>query len=298
MRGGCQKNEFDTVLNHTYAEEDEPAVNPEIPESAFRVGTYNLWVTNNGSGAYAWSARQSSLAQSIVDNDFDIFGFQECDATIQAQLPKLVAKIEDKYTWWFDQNSHIGIAYKGDRFQLSETKQVFWLSDTPDVKSTCWDGYNRVGVYVEVTDKIHNQSFGMIVTHGPLKSDEYRSKMATLLTARAELYAGNRLPVVLVGDLNTKPFEPAYTILTKDWTDSYTATPEEYVYGPIGTFNSHNVNTVLNTEERRIDYIFIRDAATSKFQLYSYRNDITTYLGLYPSDHCPVSVQMNITHTN
>jgi endonuclease/exonuclease/phosphatase family metal-dependent hydrolase len=295
----CAEDDFATQINTEYASSAAEAstTNPQITESSTRIGTYNLWVTSNGTGDYAWGYRRQNLAQSIVDNDFDIFGFQECDGTIQAQLPGLVAGISDVYDWWFDSNSHIGISYKRDRFALSDDKKVFWLSDTPDVSSKCWDGYTRVCAYVEVTDKLYNRKFGMMVTHGPLLSDEYRSMMAELLNKRVKLYSNDQLPVILVGDMNTKPTEPAYTTLTQTWIDSFSAVDEEYKSGPVGTFNSHSTATVLNTDTRRIDYVFAYDP-NKEIELLTYRVDITTYGGLYPSDHCPVSVQMNINHYN
>ena len=92
---GCE-DDFATVLN---LRDDEPAVpvdptpaDPDVAASAIKLGSYNLWISTKGTGDYLWTNRRPILAQSIVDNAFDIFGFQEADETIKNELPVLVAQ--------------------------------------------------------------------------------------------------------------------------------------------------------------------------------------------------------------
>ncbi len=294
----CSKPEEETVINTTKPS-TQPSGNendkPNFRPSTIKVGTYNVWVISNSdkNEGYQWRDRKARLAESIVKNDFDIFGLQEIDATIQNELPAAVKKLnDDKYEWVFNKYSHTAFAYNKKRFKVSNTT-IFWLSDTPDKQSKCWDGYDRLAIYTEVFDDISGKKFGLIATHGPLNEDQYRLNMANLLNARAAKYAKDQFPVILVGDLNTKTHEIGYTKLCEYWIDSYNAVPVKFKYGPVGSFNGHKTTNDLNDVTRRIDYIMFRDP-DNKVELLTYRNDNSTYDGFYPSDHCPVSVQFNL----
>lgn len=100
----CQ-DDFPTVLNTEYAQSDddtpEPGDEPGKEGEELSIGSYNLWISTKGVAEYSWTSRREVLARSIVDNDFDIFGFQEADATIQNELPVLVGNKGGKYEWWF-----------------------------------------------------------------------------------------------------------------------------------------------------------------------------------------------------
>ncbi len=291
---GCQRDYVDTVLNHIPAEDDSEVVMPETTENTLKIGTYNLWVVKNGTGDYVWSNRKDNLAQSIISNDFDFFGIQECDLTIRTELPELLDKLGGDYAWYLPTSQlNQGFVYKTTRLEQVGEPKYFYLSDTPDQKSTCWDGHGRGCVYVEFKDKVTGKKFALMSTHGPLEADEYRVKMADLLNARAAQYANDAFPVFCVGDMNMACTEPGYEQMLKYWKDCYEELDYTKRFGPLGTFNSHKTTTILNDVTRRIDYIFLRDKANT-VKLISYVNDITTYNGLYPSDHNPVSVQFEI----
>lgn len=76
LLAGCA-DDFPTELNHNYYQDDTPPAEPDITEQTVKLGTYNLWISNKGTGDYVWTHRRDILAQSIVNNDWDIFGFQE-----------------------------------------------------------------------------------------------------------------------------------------------------------------------------------------------------------------------------
>ena len=88
LLAGCA-DDFPTELNHNYYQDDTPPAEPDITEQTVKLGTYNLWISNKGTGDYVWTHRRDILAQSIVNNDWDIFGFQEANSTIQSELPTL-----------------------------------------------------------------------------------------------------------------------------------------------------------------------------------------------------------------
>ena len=219
LTAGCA-DDFKTVLNDKYYEDDTPSREPDITEQTLTLGSYNLWISGKGTGDYLWTNRRTVLAQSIVKNKWDIFGFQEANGTIQNELPTLVGQQGGKYEWWFVgrdsqdgvSGEALGIAYNPERFELTD-KHFFWISPTPDEMSYGWDelGYHRIAACAMVTDKLYNKQFFMMVTHAPLGA-----------TAR-------------------------------------------------------------------IDYIYSR----GDVELKSYKVDNTVYGNIYPSDHCPLTIQFD-----
>lgn len=201
LTAGCA-DDFKTVLNDKYYEDDTPSREPDITEQTLTLGSYNLWISGKGTGDYLWTNRRTVLAQSIVKNKWDIFGFQEANGTIQNELPTLVGQQGGKYEWWFVgrdsqdgvSGEALGIAYNPERFELTD-KHFFWISPTPDEMSYGWDelGYHRIAACAMVTDKLYNKQFFMMVTHAPLGATA-RAEGAKLLIEREKMYNPDGIP--------------------------------------------------------------------------------------------------------
>ncbi len=299
LLAGCAED-FPTQLNHHYYGDDTPPAEPDITEQTVSLGTYNLWISNKGTGDYDWTNRRNVLAQSIVNNGWDIFGFQEANTTIQSELPTLVADKGGNYKWWFvgrdsqdgRSGEAIGIAYNPDRFELSE-QHFYWLSATPDEVSYGWDevGYHRIACCAVVTDKLHGKQFFLTVTHMP-KADMARSEAAKLIIEREQMYNTKGMPSVLVGDMNATPDDAASSSFRSYWEDAREAVDARFVSGPVGTFNGHKITADLSVETARIDYIHTRGALALK----SYKVDNSVFGNIYPSDHCPVTIQADFNY--
>ena len=306
---GCEKEEpvrmpsgatedYDPGLPQEEPDEPDDPTDAPDPET-IRLGTYNLWGSGPASGdarydQYKWEARKEALARSIVDCRFGIFGFQEATRT---DLPDLVAAAGGHYEWWAvgrdaqdgGRGESVGIAWDSERFELSE-RRWFWLSATPDIPSYGWgEAYRRIAVAAVVQDKTTGKRFFMISTHGPL-DETARANAVRLLADRERAYNPDGLPSILVGDMNAAPDDAASNLLREHWEDARRVVPASAVYGPGGTFQSHNLQTNLSDETRRIDYVYVRGQAAPS----SYRVDDTVYGGIYPSDHCPVIVELKI----
>ena len=286
LLAGCA-DDFPTELNHNYYQDDTPPAEPDITEQTVKLGTYNLWISNKGTGDYVWTHRRDILAQSIVNNDWDIFGFQEANSTIQSELPTLVAGKGGNYEWWFvgrdsqdgKNGEALGIAYDPDRFELSD-RHYFWLSPTPDEMSYGWDevSYHRIACCAVVTDKAYGKQFFMMVTHMPL-ADMARSEAAKVIIEREQMYNTLGMPSVLVGDMNATQDDAASATFRTHWEDAYQATDPAFVDGPVGTFNGHKTSTDLSVSTARIDYIYTR----GQLSLKTYKVDNSIYEGIYPS---------------
>lgn len=61
LTAGCA-DDFKTVLNDKYYEDDTPSREPDITEQTLTLGSYNLWISSKGTGDYLWTNRRTVLA--------------------------------------------------------------------------------------------------------------------------------------------------------------------------------------------------------------------------------------------
>lgn len=111
--------------------------------------------------------------------------------------------------------------------------------------------------------------------------------MHRLLLARIKSIAGNS-PVICTGDFNATPSDVPITTLLADGLlqDSRQLTAAA-PYGPMGTFQ--DFSTAADPTER-IDYVFV----TSGIRVLTYGVLTDIRHGRYPSDHCPVAVEVGL----
>lgn len=268
------------------------------PSVELRIGTYNVWRSPIGKGDYAWEVRKDRLAQSIVDLDFDIFGIQEVDLTIQEELPGLLEKHgSPEYEWYiFSPYSQDGkgdkaqaVLFRKDKFDLIESHN-FWLSETPEIMSRAWDEqkYCRGGLCVVLKERESGKKVFVMHSHFPLGKEANRNS-ADVLIAMEKKYNKEELPSFLLGDLNNRPNTPTAQKLRTYWTDSYFYLPQDKREGSQATFNGADINRDMNTNQR-IDYVYFRNGANP----LKYHCSSRKYGGFWPSDHCAVYVDVKI----
>jgi len=264
-----------------------------------RVGTYNLWIHGTGTGEWAWAYRKHYLARSIVNNAFDVFGFQEMDGTIRSELPDLVREAGGtNLEWkWFGRTAQdgstgeaAGVAYNSDRLELLDFS-AYWISETPDVLSRGWDetGYYRIVTVSRFRERETGIVFRFSATHMPLATSA-KANGAVLIANREK--GMEEMPSFLVGDMNSKPTDPASVTFRTLWTDAYDAVPLAEHVGPVATFNGHNMDRDMTSSSSRIDYIYFRGTGVTAL---TYKVDDMRYNGVWPSDHLPVAVDFKIS---
>ena len=111
-----------------------------------------------------------------------------------------------------------------------------------------------------------------------------RVNSSKLILEKIKSFNPKNLPVVLTGDFNLNEKSEPIKIISKSLDDSFYHSKTK-PYGPKGTFQAFDINTV---PKDRIDYIF-----TQKFEVLNQRtvNDRRENL-LYPSDHFPVIAEL------
>lgn len=256
----------------------------------------------SGSNSNAWNftggpSRRERAVRVIVDEAPDIAGIQEVETNQVADLTGTNGP--PGYAWFgagrvdgLSAGQHELILYRADRFLRRETG-VFWLSETPDVPNSKYPGaaLTRIAVWARLLDRWSGRPCLVFSTHWDYASAAARLYSAQLIRSRIAELASNSW-VVITGDLNMQPTDPAYGALrgTNDLQSLQLRDAYRQVY-PVEQSNeltSHNFTG--NTAGKRIDYIFHTDEFTASAAAIVH----TSYDGgLYPSDHYPVTATLH-----
>lgn len=253
-----------------------------------KVMTYNIKYDNVNDTVNNWNDRKEKLIELIEHYGPSFIGIQEA-------LYRQVTYIDSSLTDF----SYIGVG-REDGKQKGEYSEIhfdstrykvlkhntFWLSDTPEKVSVGWDAaLERICTYGLFENLKSGEKLWVFNTHFDHRGEVAREKSAQLIIEKIkEINTGN-LPVVLTGDFNLAPDEkPVQTIkgYMKDGQE-ITKTP---FYGPTGSFNGFDPNTVL---DRRIDYIFVRNIAVENYIHIDDRMENLKYI----SDHLPVLITVS-----
>lgn len=187
-----------------------------------RLMTFNVrYETTDDHGPRAWQQRITRIVRMIRQEAPDVIGIQEA---LHGQAADLWASLPD-YEFHGngrDDGSRAGeysaILYRRDRFEADPSDRgTFWLSDTPQTAgSTHWGNrIPRTVTWLRLTDRASHRSFYAFNTHWDHQSQPSRLRAADLLATRILDRAIPDAPVVLLGDFNARPQNPAITRLTK-----------------------------------------------------------------------------------
>ena len=262
--------------------------------SSLCVMTYNLRYASP-TGPNAWPQRRPLVRELIQTVSPDVLGTQE---GLYPQLKELASDLPE-HEWiglgrdGGSRGEFMAVFYRQARLEPLAFDH-FWLSDTPNViASTTWGNSNRRMVtWVKFRDRVTKQEFYFWNTHFDHEIQVAREKSADLVRQRiAEL--DTKLPVLLVGDFNAGAGQnKAYEILTQDnfLTDTWKTARERQGEG-LGTFNNFKS---IPTNGTRIDWILARgEVDADKIEIVTFQRE-----GHFPSDHCPVVVQLRFGQSN
>ncbi|WP_286845615.1 endonuclease/exonuclease/phosphatase family protein [Proteiniphilum sp. UBA5310] len=255
----------------------------------FKVASYNIRcdVTSDILSGNAWEIRKKPLVELIVNCNFDIVGIQE---PYQNQLDDLQDMLIN-YNYIsapYATKSFLAIYYKKDLFDVLD-KGMFWLSETPDVPSIGWDADElRIVHWAKFKHKESKKEFYFFNTHFYWRYQTARKNSGPLTARKINDIAGN-VPVIFVGDLNSRPSTTQIDRLKVDLNDTFDITETPRV-GPDKTNLPGGV--FVGPLSGRIDYIFVsKDIRVFDFTVHEdkYGED-----NRYPSDHLPLSSNIEI----
>ncbi|WP_286845614.1 endonuclease/exonuclease/phosphatase family protein [Proteiniphilum sp. UBA5310] len=250
----------------------------------FKIASYNIRcdVTSDIVSGNAWEIRKRPLADLIVNYDFDIVGIQE---PYQNQLDDLQNMLKDyDYVWApYATKSFLAIYYKKELFDVLD-EGMFWLSETPEIKSMGWDADEyRIVHWAKFKHKETDKEFYCFNTHFYWKKITARQNSGPLSAKKIKEIAGDR-PIIFLGDLNSQPTTSQIDSLKTVLNDvaEITQTPRK---GPEKT--AFRGGVFQGEPNSRIDYIFVsKDIKALDYTVY---DDTYGEEDRYPSDHFPIS---------
>lgn len=236
-----------------------------------------------------WKKRKYLVAHLIKIHNPDIIGLQEAEIP---QVEDLVEMLDD-YSWvgvgredGKEKGETTAILFRHNRFSL-QGQQHLWLSQTPQQVSRGWDAsYRRTLSIAKLGDAATKQSLFVFNSHFDNNGELARQESAKLLLAEvAKMEAQGA--IVVTGDFNFNAGAKGYDIITQTLADAgkISTTPAT---GGNKTFNDFGANT---EENNKIDFVFVKKDA----KVLTHKVDTTTYNGLYPSDHYPVIVRLDLS---
>jgi endonuclease/exonuclease/phosphatase family metal-dependent hydrolase len=257
-----------------------PATGQPRAEGDLRVMAFNVRLPLKSDGLDDWPNRRDHFVDTLRAADADIIGTQEL---YKIQGDYIVERLP-LYAWFgIDRrgersDEHMGVFFRRDRLRVVDLGN-FWLSDTPQVPgSISWGHpYPRMVTWGLMERIADGRRFYLLNTHFAYRSEdvEARRRMAEAVAAYIGTLPAD-VPVVVTGDFNATPDEPAYRILTTELADAWIATDNRS--GPEGTFHAFK-----GKADRRIDWVLSRGFQTPRVWTIA-----DARRGRYPSDHFPV----------
>ena len=286
------------ALGYSVAAQTNKPINPE--KRLLKLMTYNL---KFASPAFkpSWEERRDMQVDLIRNYNPDIIGTQEGLKEqidyLADHLPEYVVIGEGRKGG--DDDEHMAIFFKRDKFRLREM-QSFQLSETPEIIGSGPEVNPRMVTWIRLAfinrpdsggkspypqdyrgHWENNREFYVFNTHYFNGPDAAMAKLNASKLILKRINALNRFgewtperPVFLMGDFNSRPGSAPYKVLVNDK-------------------DSTNTDLLKNTFEDRnkIDWILYKGAV----KVIKYEDVNYNVQGVYPSDHKPVYVEVEMT---
>jgi len=255
--------------------------------------TYNIRYDNVKDTNNIWMDRKEKVVQLLDHYHPDFFGIQE---GLFHQVQYINDNLQDY--------CYIGIGRKDgkekgefspiyyDTTRLSVVlHSTFWLSETTKLGTVGWDAdLERICTYGLFEDKTTQNRIWVFNTHFDHVGEKAREKSAELILSKINEVNTEKLPVILMGDLNSTPDSKPIQLIKNQLSDALNES-DKPLYGPEGTYNGFQPNEIVN---KKIDYVFV-----SKLKVLSYLHiDDRLDDNKLISDHLPILVRVEENNFN
>lgn len=265
--------------------------------SKLKVLSFNLRYNNPNDGENSWPNRSELVKNFLWSESPDIIGFQEVLHNEVLELDRALFN----YNFSERQYTRIGVGredgktkgeyspiyFRSNRFQLISSQNV-WLSQAPDKPSKGWDAAcERIATFALLFDEELKDTLLVVNAHWDHVGVVARQESAKLILNEMNNYASIQ-NIILMGDFNCTPEDPALKKLRAEFSDAGIGTSSK-----VGTFN--NFERAANPKAPRIDYVFYK---LKNLGFHSYKVGNTNVNEPLLSDHFPIVVefeQMNST---
>ncbi|MFN3996915.1 endonuclease/exonuclease/phosphatase family protein [Algoriphagus sp.] len=262
-------------------------LNENLMAQTHQFATFNVRYDNPNDAGNLWKDRLPQVVSLIQFHKIGLFGTQE---GLAHQIKQMSEGLGYEYLGvgrddGAEKGEYTAILFDPKQFKL-EDSGTFWLSPTPDTPSKGWDAaLNRICSWGRFKDN-KGKKFYVFNVHYDHIGQQAREESSKLVVAKVNEINTKNLPVILMGDFNVTPENPAYSTVTADpsWKDSRLISKIP-AYGPNGTFNAFNWDRM---PDGIIDHIFVQ----GKIQVIRHGILTDNYGKKYPSDHFPVMVEI------
>lgn len=180
-----------------------------------KVMSFNVLAESNkpeeeaAKGDKSWGERKGPILKMLRQEMPDVIGFNEPRLSqvrfLIDSLPEY-SHLEQAVRDPLEESMHNMVMYRTDRFDMVDSG-LFWLSDTPEVRSKGWDGtQNRCALWVRLRDKESDKELWFVCTHLSLGAVA-RQRGSNLIVERMKKMVGKKDPVFVVGDMNASFYE-------------------------------------------------------------------------------------------
>lgn len=255
-------------------------------QAELKVMSYNIRVDNMRKpvdGTNSWLYRHSATLEMLQDQKPDVFGIQEAllhqIMYIQENCRNYkcvgVGREDGKKN-----GEHMSIFWDKDKIKLMKWG-TFWLSETPDEPSKGWDaGCKRTATWALMKDKRTGNKFYFVNTHLDHVGVQAQKNGLQLIVDRIASINPEGYPMVLTGDFNVRPENPALVNLDKRMDSARKIAP---------TTDNHDTYNGWGKGEGVIDYIYVSGFSHClEYQTVKKRYDNRAYV----SDHYPIFARL------
>jgi endonuclease/exonuclease/phosphatase family metal-dependent hydrolase len=255
-----------------------------------KVMTFNIRYGTAPDGENAWPHRRELAIKVIRDEAPDILGLQEA---LRSQLDELCEALPEYDKVGVGREKEGGgeysaLLFRKSRFDLSSAG-TFWLSAKPDEPgSHTWGNeLPRIATWARLLDRTNGQRILAANTHWDHQSQPARLQGGELMGERIRELSRAGEPVVVTGDFNAAPDNPAFQKLLAgaELKDTFRLKhPDEK---DVHTFNGFG----KGNSPFKIDAVLIND----KWQVDDAEIVRTKEGERFPSDHFPVTATISLT---
>lgn len=243
-----------------------------------KVMSYNIRLGSGKDGTNSWALRYTATEEMLKDQKPDVFGVQEA-------LDYQVHYIEDMCGY-----ESVGVGREdgkkeGEHMSIFWNKKTvsmlkwgtFWLSETPQKPSKGWDAACfRTATWALMKDKRTGKKFYFVNTHLDHEGKEAQKNGLKLIVEKIAEMNPEGLPMVLTGDFNIEPSNPALADLDARMQSTRKIAEKT---DDLTTYNGWGKSSMM------IDYIYVSGfSSCSEYQTVTKRYADRKFI----SDHYPI----------
>ena len=246
-----------------------------------KVMSYNIRYGEGSDGTNSWQYRAPLTIEMLEDQAPDIFGVQEA---LGNQID-FILEFTDGYECvgvgrddGKKEGEHMSVFWNKKKIKLLKWG-TFWLSETPSEPSKGWDAACfRTATWTLMRDKKTGNKFFFVNTHLDHVGKEARKNGLALIVDKIAELNPEGFPMVLTGDFNIKPNDPALKDLDtrmESVRKIAAKTDNHHTYNGWGRASKDSV----------IDYIYVSGfSACPEYQTITKKYSGRTFV----SDHYPI----------